>query len=91
MQMRENGKHNNVGFNTWLEILPREHLPPKLHLEREWRLEIQRESNEEKDKDKKPRSRENIAQPSKQRFSRQQLPIWLRYAMTRSNIALSSG
>ena len=30
MQMRENGKHNNFGFNTWLEILTREHLPPKL-------------------------------------------------------------
>ena len=40
MQLRENGKHNNFGFNTWLEILTREHLPPKLCLERERRLEF---------------------------------------------------
>ena len=42
MQMRENSKHNNFGFNMWLEILAREHLPPKLRLERERQLEIQR-------------------------------------------------
>ena len=41
--MGENSKHNNFGFNAWLEILARAHLPPKLRLERERRLEIQRE------------------------------------------------
>ena len=32
MQMRENDKRNNFGFNSYveiLEILTREHLPPK--------------------------------------------------------------
>ena len=43
MQMKENSKHNKVGFNTWLEILSRERLPPKLRLEWERRLQIQRE------------------------------------------------
>ena len=52
MQMRENGKHNNFGFNTWLEILAQEHLPPKLRLERERRLKNQREGNEEKSQGK---------------------------------------
>ena len=43
MQMRENSKRNNFDFNTWLKILAREHLPPKLRLERERGLKIQRE------------------------------------------------
>lgn len=61
MRMTQNSKHNNSGFNKWLQILDgkdHDHRDSFKSKNAELRFSA---SNEENDNSKKPRSRENIA------------------------------
>ena len=65
MRMTQNSKHNNSGFNKWLQILDGKDLKPRLLWSKNVELRFSA-SNQENDNRKKPRSRENIALPSEE-------------------------